>query len=495
MVQKESSDAPRALSLHAQGESPVPAGGPLPVDALYPQTAVGAATAGSGIGAAIRSPLTVPFLLVLIAIALVAQVTVFSPHHLAWNSWAYSEWLINYDGGFIRRGLSGALVDHRQSVPTLEVVNAVVFVTFAAFCLLFWWVLGNAARSAAWAVVLALMVPNGPVHMALSNEFFYRKEIVFHVALGIHCILYRMIVDATSDARRALFSWLFFALLLVQTVVFPLFHEVYLFIAFPACWLLARQIAAIQPQRPAMRWLCHATVAISLAMMGVCAMFSGNQATVQRIWNSLDLADRMMISPAAPDTPAGGIVAIGWSAINTLGDAGKILISSQFWLWGFVAVGLGAVLVIVTSLRGRPHEPDDQSAWLLRRHLSQLWFLVLTSLPMYLIAPDWARWLSATAMSYLLLSFADSTGAISPPSLLPFIPRRWRSGFERIGDDAASRAVPAISTLLTRNRLIVIACALFYCLTFRPPECCMKIGFNPFYRLKPFISELVHHRS
>lgn len=441
---------------------------------------------------AARASSWIPFALILISIGLVAQVTLLSPHQLAWNSWAYSEWLINYDAGFIRRGLSGSLIDQVRQMPALQVVNVVVFVVFTAFCLLFWWVLRQSARSTTWAIILAMLVPNGPVQMALGNEIFYRKEIVFHVALGIHCIIYRMIVNAPTDARRVLLSWIFFVLLLAQTLVFPLFHEVYLFLSFPACWLLARQVAGMQPQRRVFGWLPSVAVLLSLGMMVVCTLFRGNPAAAQQIWNSLSGPDRMFISPSAPDTPTGGIDAIGWSALQNLSVIGDMMMSSVFWVWGFAAVGIGAVLVLATSLRRDPGEADGVSTELLRRHLSQLWFLFVVSLPMYVIGSDWARWLSSIAISYLFLSFADSTGSIKPPQLGRLVPLRWRGKVDGTREYLTERLVPAINALSIRHKVASLMLALFFCLTFRPPECCMKGGYNPFYRMKPVLVELSH---
>ncbi|MGA7779614.1 MAG: hypothetical protein WCA85_18140 [Paraburkholderia sp.] len=475
----------------AQGDAPVHSGQPLPVDA--PSLHETLTRAKDSVSFATRFLQYVPFFLILIAIALVAQVTLLSAHSLAWNQWAYSEWLINYDAGFIRRGLSGALIDHMR-VPPLVVVNVLVFVVFTSFCLLFWRVLRNSARSASWAAILAMLVPNGPVQMAAANEFFYRKEIVFHVALGISCILYQRIVNTTSDTRRVLFSWIFFALLMMQVVAFPLLHEVFLFISFPASWLLARQVAALQPHRPVFGWLLNSTVIVSIGMMVVCAVFRGNQAVADQLWKSLSGSDRMLISPSAPDTPTGGIAAIGWSTLKNLSLVGDTMVSSQFWIWIFVAAGAGAVLALITALRSAQRESPDVSIQLLRRHLSQLWFLFVASLPMYVLGWDWARWISSVAISYLFLSFADSTASIQPPQLLRFVPRRWRSGLETTRDYFADQVVPAISTMATRHRVGLIALALFYCMTFRPPECCMQGGYNPYYRIKPVLAELSHLR-
>lgn len=497
MIQKNLREFRTAGLPDVHGDASVHAGQPLPVDTpSRHETVTRAKDSGSF---ATRFLQYVPFLLTLLAIGLVAQVTLLRPHSLAWNPWAYSEWLISYDAGFIRRGLSGALVDLMRPMPALPVVNVLVFVVFTAFCLLFWWVLRHSARSASWAVILAMLVPNGPVQMAVGNEFFYRKEIVFHVALGISCILYQRIVNATTDARRVLFSWFFFVLLMVQVVAFPLLHEVFLFISFPASWLLARQVAALQPQRRVFGWLPSSTVIVSLAMMVVCAVFRGNQAIAEQLWNALSGTDRMLISPSAPDTPTGGIDAIGWTVFHNLSVVGDTLVSSQFWIWAFIAVGVSGVLALITSLRTSlrldEREPDSVSTPLLRQHLSQLWFLFIASLPMYALGSDWARWMSSVAISYLFLSFADSTGSIKPPPLLRFVPRRWRNGFEATRDYFADQVVPAISTMSTRHRVGLIALALFYCLTFRPPECCMKGGYNPFYRIKPVLVELSHlHR-
>ena len=49
--------------------------------------------------------------LVIASIMLVWVATMSDPAHLKWSTWAYSEWRISYDAGFIRRGLGGWVID------------------------------------------------------------------------------------------------------------------------------------------------------------------------------------------------------------------------------------------------------------------------------------------------------------------------------------------------------------------------------------------------
>src|SRR5205085_9892783 len=59
------------------------------------------------------------------ALLLVAAHTVLSPaNSLQWSSWAYSEWLISYEAGFVRRGLAGTLIKYTAGGrDLLPVVN------------------------------------------------------------------------------------------------------------------------------------------------------------------------------------------------------------------------------------------------------------------------------------------------------------------------------------------------------------------------------------
>jgi hypothetical protein len=429
-------------------------------------------------------------MLVGVSVLLVWSVTLSNPAHLNWSTWAYSEWLINYDAGFIRRGMSGWLIQlARGDGDEVGAVNRIVFANYAVLSLLMLWVWWRSRVRSPAAFALAILVPGGLFQMAIGNAFFFRKEIIFHLALGIDCVLYSVIARAAAlDLRALRWAWLLAALFLIQCVVMPLVHEAYVFISFPAAWLLCTRVAAMFPRERSFARLVKAAVVLQVVMLVLCALFKGNPQIASQMWHLLPLSDRALISPDSPAVPTGGIWAIGWTTSFNFTGVVYMFLAGQYWIWGFVALGITAVLVLVTLWNGSGDGLDH--AQTLRRHMAKLGFLFVASLPMYLLGVDWGRWLSAVTISYLLLLFVDDTASLMPPAWSRLVPaqvrRRAAAAFDFTGEDAARAVV--IST--TRHRKALFLLALFFCLTFRAPECCMTLG-SPFYRLKPMLESVL----
>ncbi|MGF6777649.1 hypothetical protein [Paraburkholderia sp. GAS334] len=428
------------------------------------------------------------YLLVGASISLVWAVTMLNPAHLNWSPWAYSEWLISYDAGFIRRGISGWLIRLvRGDGADVATVNLVVFANYAALSLLMVWVWARSRERSPAALALAFLVPGGLFQMAIGNAFFFRKEIVFHVALGLDCLLYSVIARSTVEPRRLRAAWFFAAFFLVQAAVLPLLHESYAFISFPAAWLLARRLAAMFPAQPALARVVKAAIALQVVMFLMCAAFKGNPDIASQIWHMLAPSDRSLISPGAPAVPGGGISAIGWSTVFNLSGVAFLFMGGQFWVWGFAGVGIAAILVLVTLWNGRGYGLAHEE--MLRRHMAQLGFLFVASLPMYLLGIDWGRWLSSVSISYLLLFFVDGPSAITVPNLTLLVPRALRTRMALSFDISPLDVMHSIVASTSRHRKALFLLALFFCLTFRAPECCMTLG-SPFYRLKPVLEQI-----
>ncbi|CAG4895838.1 hypothetical protein [Paraburkholderia saeva] len=430
------------------------------------------------------------YLLVGASISLVWAVTMLNPAHLNWSPWAYSEWLISYDAGFIRRGIGGWLIRLIDGDGAdLATVNLVVFANYAMLSLLMVWVWARSRERSPAALALAFLVPGGLFQMAIGNAFFFRKEIVFHVVLGIDCLLYSMIVGLTVMPRRLRAARWLAAFFLVQAVALPLLHESYAFISFPAAWLIARRLAAMFPAQAAFARVVKVSIALQVVMFLICAAFKGNPDIASQLWHMLAPADRSLISPRTPTVPGGGISAIGWSTVFNLSGVAYLLMAGQFWVWAFAGFGIASILVLVTLWNGRGYGLAHEE--MLRRHLAQLGFLFVASLPMYLLGIDWGRWLSSVSISYLLLFFVDGPAAITVPQLKHLVPRNVRA---RIADAFVATPIDVMRGIVAsaaRHRRALFLLALFFCLTFRAPECCITVG-SPFYRLKPMVERILN---
>ncbi|CAG9272226.1 hypothetical protein [Paraburkholderia unamae] len=427
-----------------------------------------------------------------VGVALVWGATANKPESLNWSGYGYTDWLITYDHGFVRRGLGGELLGLvREKADWISAINHLVFVNYTVLCVLLF-ALWRASRwQSTPAILLALLLPGGLVHMALGGEYFFRKEMLFHISLAIDCLLYISICRAGTDARRLPAAWLFFVVFLAQCVALPLVHEGFVFISFPAFYLLARRVAQmLAPTHLTFTWLVRLGLFIQLVMLGVCFLWRGSPQLASEMWMTLDPALRALLSPKSPDIPFGAVTVLGWSTLANLAMSLHVVVSGQFWEWAVGAIGISAVLAFITSRRDASAgvcSPD-----LLRRHLAILWFLALCSIPIFILAMDWGRWLSAVALSYLMLLLADGTGSITTPDVMSRVPAALRARLEPCFQYVSRDLIPAIAYRSGRHGKALFFLSLFYCLTFRLPECCMLMGFSPFYRFRPLIDQFFH---
>ncbi len=425
-----------------------------------------------------------------LSVVLVWSVTAAVPHTINWSAYGYSEWLLNYNAGFVRRGFAGWLLNlARLDTDWISAINHLVLGIYALLCaLLFalWW---RSRWHSTVALVLVLLMPGGIVHMGFADEYFFRKEMLFHIALALDCLVYVALIQTATDTRRVLLGALFFALFIAQSLALPLVHEEYLFISYPAAFVLARGVAQTLGAQRIFTRLVWLTVAIQLTMLAVCFAFRGNVHMADALWMTLDPALRAQLSPATPDSPYGAIMIIGWSTLANIALSWHILVSGQFWEWGIGAVGIGAVLMFVTSRRDALDSTRAVAA--LRQRLAILAFLALCSIPIYILAMDWGRWMSAVALSYVMLLLVDRHAALTAPDLLSRVPRALYQRIAPAVQFLSHDLMRAVVQQSGRHPRACFALSLFFCLTYRLPECCMLMGFSPFFRLRPVIDHLL----
>jgi hypothetical protein len=309
---------------------------------------------------------------------------IFLAARLAINNdpWVIAEWLINYQGGFVRRGLIGHAV-----LGVHYVTDVKLPVIVAAFCLFLYaailycvWRLLEQSSWKPW-VIFSIVSPATlafPILVPAVSGF--HKEILFLAGLGALLLMLRRGVSA--------FALTIYLSLLGVIVI--LAHEpmaVYLPYCFAAVfitvpWRKALAISAI----PALL-SCIATFAVLTHM--------GDVQTQQKICASLD-----------NNHLCGGAVAyIGRSKQEARLDVIKATQEFHYGLM-YPVMAVLALLPIVAGFR---------SMWR-TSHLSLQVLLLATimatagSIELFLYATDWGRWIHIHIFSlFLLLSYIDGS--------------------------------------------------------------------------------------
>lgn len=368
--------------------------------------------------------------------------------------WPMSEWLINYQGGFVRRGLIGELLFQVGSgQPLIPLLNHLTFYFYLVYCFIFVLLYYFAKIRNNLLLTIALLIPGGIFQMAISASFFTRKEILFLILFGLLCLIFLRINSLREDQRK---PWLltFSMLALVGGIFLTLSHEAYLFMGFPYAatlfWFLKKEYVQFGFLDKAFKCFC---ILIPLVFI-LCVFEHGTVLTSEQIWDSVSLADRLTISPHSPYTVYGAIGGIGWGKLQNLSTLYGVFVTGG-WVYWLLFIG-GNFLVLAYLVRGFALSmslPEQN------RFLTLLSIPLFFSLSMFAIGSDWGRWLASAGNHVILLGFALRPHIGKLPaqiSTFHLCPQRFLSPTSLIGSGAFA--------------LVII----LYELLFKLPECCIE---------------------
>ncbi|MDH6242320.1 hypothetical protein M2125_002143 [Polynucleobacter sphagniphilus] len=179
-----------------------------------------------------------------------------------------------------------------------------------------------------------------------------------------------------------------------------LMHEAYLFMGFPAAFLL---LWIVQKENPDLGYLKKALIFLALEVVGLfvlCSMFHGDALQSQAIWDALPFQDRLFLSPTAPYTPLGPIDSVAWSLGQHLATIYGIFSTGGIFVWILFIPANGLALMYVLS---RLETAKTSTAYVQFTRLALIG--LLSSSAMFFIASDWGRWLAYLSNQTVLLMF------------------------------------------------------------------------------------------
>lgn len=380
------------------------------------------------------------------------QHTLASPGTLKWSVWAFSDWLINYSGGFVRRGLAGYLIRlFSRGQSAIAVVNMLVFANFTTMIFLTSLLLMISRRVGAFAAVLFLLIPGGVWSMQFTNSFYYRKEILFFAYIALICVIYKLARRMIGGAPLYPLDILNCGVIALCSVVMSFVHESFLFIgALPSMMVLYWIASRNWPE-----WRIRVPMIYALAMVGLFLVFmvyKGGQHHAQTIWLSLNPADRSLISKNGEI--GGGISSIGWASTRELGETLLVVLKGTAWYYLF-ALAVSIVYILATVGLFCTDGPNERGAANRCVWTTKIYSLCLAAVaPLFVLAADWGRWIVAVNMMAIPLICAGEFSETFP--------------YPKLDVRVIWRAASA--------RYVALACGLFLilaALTFRIPECCL----------------------
>lgn len=318
-----------------------------------------------------------------------------------YTSWHISDWMINYQGGFVRRGLTGELLLQLYGVFHIPPREVIMIVAGAAFVALIW-LLVRLFNKEGWSHMLLFAPCLLAMTVPMRGWFWTRRDnLALLMTWAIFLFFSRYIRKHDLRAMAAM------QLLSVMTL---LIHEASFLFTFPLLFLLAYGHFA-QTSAGTSRPMAKAVLTLlpAMAAMAAVCLAKGDAATVQAVWDSWMPAMQEFPLGESHATTGMGVEALAWDTLPTFefhfrrnwmktSDAGIPLFPLR--LLKFAAFYYLVTRIDTVDLKWNTLKPVDRIA-MSNILLAQLCFL----LPLFtVLSCDMDRiygyWVFSTLMAY-----------------------------------------------------------------------------------------------
>lgn len=342
----------------------------------------------------------------------------FHPHY-GYRNWEISEWLINYEGGFVRRGILGQLLLALEQVHIYD-VRVAIRLLYALSSILMLFILYRVFRAERWSPLLLLT--GLCVGYTLFN-FWGRKDFLMLALTYAIFLCYR---SAITQPSKRMASW---ALLYVLSALQLLIHEASFFFTFPILMLYSYgrfRASNLTRTHSAVRSLLQFLP--TLIVMAMVCLFKGDKGVADAIWASW--GEVFAAYPASESVAQVGasVEALGWDAASSFArhfyNAYIGYSNPSLWRLPLALLVMLSAFYLLTRIdsvamgKSRPHPVDHT----LLSNVAIVQFISL--IPMFtVLSCDWGRTLPYWIISSLFFYHVFHHEAIPFPSVLTRISR------------------------------------------------------------------------
>ncbi|MGN1263748.1 MAG: hypothetical protein ACI4TW_06895 [Prevotella sp.] len=250
---------------------------------------------------------------IILAVTAVLHSVIYNMEVCHYRSWGISDWLINYEGGFVRRGLTGQILLELYRIHPYDVRMTIVLVTVVSSL----WLLLIVCRMfhrKGWSYAI---LPLGCCFYYGFMELWVRKDMLLLLLAYFIFSSYRKYSSRHDTFHLSLF--------VVLSSVILLIHEAAFFFTVPI--LITYGIAAGRKERGSMGFSALARLLLPflpavLTMAAVC-LFKGNSTMPDVIWRSWHevfraYPDGTSSLPDLYNNVGQGVVSLSWTTLDTM---------------------------------------------------------------------------------------------------------------------------------------------------------------------------------
>jgi len=301
------------------------------------------------------------------------------------DSFQMTECLINYAGGFVRRGLTGSIALHLSQWTGIQANYLVIATGLTAFLLLLVWFLMRSTRIFPPALILSCVVMGFPAY----QDCIVRKD-----CLGLILFLACLKVDGSAWPRP-----LAIVILNLLACAAILMHEAFVFFALPALILFNHAKRTPFGMVDVLRRSLMILPAVGC--FALTAVYHGTPEIAHAVNDSwLPLWQKIDPNGLNHDQPAAAIHALGWTPDEGLSPGLNLLTSGVYQptAWA-VLFAISFVLIVRFTAR----DSSDCVAVERTRVASILIAQFVFISPLFVLGHDYGRWLFFWAAGSMML--------------------------------------------------------------------------------------------
>lgn len=390
------------------------------------------------------------------------------------NYWAFTDWLIDYSQGFIRRGLSGEmwrLVP--ASIPPLEFVTALSWVLILAAAFGYVRLLARSWKAFHPLTLFGLLfLPSLFMFYLHDHNAIARKEILGYVSVLLHLLVVEKsfplrdgVALSNGNLRRYVGWMLPISVILLPAII--LVHEGNFLLFVPLHGMITLtviQVAGRSGFKKAALWTGLLYVPAAVAFIAVYLSGTPGYPMLLGICKKWAAAGAIREGACVlpPDklsgsTLPGSFIPMQWTLPRAAGITAMII--SMNWLaWLVILPVLFASLwyisrqAVYSILRSRfPQSFSPRSAQRYTGLFFRKYFLIpfLFSLPVYLTAYDYGRWFTVACINFALLAVSVNLPCLE---------------FAHYIKEADEESTPAISPEYLDHRLVFYGVSIVLCI-------------------------------
>ena len=126
----------------------------------------------------------------LVLIVLAFQTIKFYSFYLEYSDWQYADWLINYQGGFIRRGMVGEILFQIHNIFKIKLdLLVLILICLLYFLLTLFLIKSIKYLSNSKLDTLIFLSPGFFLYPIMNSEIIGRKELLLFVVIGTFVFL------------------------------------------------------------------------------------------------------------------------------------------------------------------------------------------------------------------------------------------------------------------------------------------------------------------